>query len=290
MKKAIVILLTIAFLLLFVGTAFAASGPTYRAPGVGDTPHGSYAATNDECEICHSPHEAGIPAGVASYKLLRATTKAAACDYCHGASGAAVDYLVYQGTTVAGEHTIGAAVSTGIPDSSIAVNSLYCYDCHSVHGANTLAYGNTSVNAGVTLSSGAILKNNPIAGGAAATTLTGFCADCHTHNLAQMTDLQGATYDHMGITHPMVDSANSTNWVHANNGGTASGVTSEDCIDCHKGTGGSATGGLWPHQSAGAALINMTSAPTVYITSNTMDANCMTCHSLGVGQSGAGGY
>ena len=80
MKKLVILGLVAAFVFATTSIALAAPptswnppGDTYRNPAVPtDTPHGTYLATNDECEICHSPHQAGT--GGASYKLLRAAT------------------------------------------------------------------------------------------------------------------------------------------------------------------------------------------------------------------------
>ena len=66
----------------------------------------------------------------------------------------------------------------------------------------------------------------------------------------------------------------------------SSGVTvaygdSTDCVGCHTSDSGVAYSG--PHTSGGEALMNMKDADDNFVTRNTMDANCLTCH-LGVGE------
>lgn len=284
MKKGIVLLLAAVLVFAFATTAYAANpdswdplGPTYRDPGAGDSPHGSYAATNDECEICHSPHQAGT--GGASFRLLRATTQATACDYCHiAATGVASDWRVYQEggvdvkTNVVGGHEIEAF--TNIPDANvnyaIVGASLECYDCHTVHGAGALA-GYTTVNTLVApLANAAILKANANGVGGSAANIDQFCAECHDMNLN--TTYGDSVNDNSHIMGAVADLNGSLI--------TATSGASTHCSSCHVPT--TITDYKWPHNSYGAGLINLdtdgthnNSAP---ITRATMDANCLMCH------------
>lgn len=139
--------------------------------GIG-SPHGGFTTTTNLCKTCHAVHLAGDN----SYRLLKNGTTAEArssgegteagmgssrateCMYCHDATAGASDarpYALGEVATVRGEHTIG---STVMPDSDVNGGSgdegnytdrdpatyngegavLQCYQCHSVHGANTI--------------------------------------------------------------------------------------------------------------------------------------------------------
>lgn len=302
MKKSMILVLTLIFVFAFASVAYAnvddwnPAGPTYRAPLAGDSPHGTYLTTGDECEICHSPHQAGnngagqIGSTGASYKLLRGTDAASACDYCHtgAAAPAGATYTVYTVSgTVAKDaingHEIGAF--TDLPDNNIATlaatlgSSLDCFDCHSVHGANTVA-GVTSVQ-GIALPTAAILKRDPNADTTLATDLNSFCLECHNLN-------DGDTYNVAMTTHYM-GAAN----VAASPRGAAGIVgdaPSTYCYSCHVASAAAATAGYkWPHNSYGVALINMDTDPAAgvldytnlaaAISGTTMDGNCLMCHS-----------
>lgn len=276
MKKMLVVLLAVVFVMAFTSVAFAnpddwaGIGPTYKS---GDeaaltalAPHGGYLTTTDKCEVCHSPHGAGAT----SYKLLVGSTSADdACDYCHGASGVITAYRVYTGgKDDLNGHEIGT-FSGGVPDrtgawSGSVAGSLGCYDCHSVHGAARVT-SVSSVN-GKTLSSGAILKNDPGKDDGIAADVTHFCADCHNDNLNQ-------------------SGANKTSHIMTSTTTNSSGVTvaygdSTECVGCHTSDNGTAFS--WPHTSGGEALMNMTDDNDAFVTRDTMDANCLTCH-LGSG-------
>ena len=301
MKKATFLVLVCVFVLAFAATAFAESpdawnapGPTFRDPVAGDSPHGTYGTTGDECEVCHSPHKAGD--GATSYKLLRVTTAADACDYCHNSTGAANDpYLVYldaggaDAKTGINGHEI-EAFGGGVPDTATgdaatvttAVGtSLDCFDCHSVHGANTLgaaAFG-TSANGlsvppavGAQLPTYAILKEDPgnTIGGPAAS-INEYCDSCHSDNL--QTAVNGSSH-YMGAA----DAAGSTK------GATViASQASSNCRSCHTSDGITADYVIWPHNSRGEGLMEWESAAGVPVTRDTMDANCWGCHNGYVG-------
>ena len=269
MKKVLLTLSLITLCtLVFGGVALAAqpgtwndSGPTYRdpdvtAPGV-DTPHGTYVTGGDECEVCHSPHQAGI--GGASYKLLRVDNGDDACDYCHVGSGAKTTKIVYTdystGTvtkTGLNGHEIGVIESGGIPDSATPFalgsggsdpGSLFCSSCHSPHGANTV--GNYPGNK--------ILKNDPLDSGDPVDIndiitygQSVICAQCHDANWNWVNNY--TQYDDLGVngaSHPQSPA------------GPHTYQSSQYCDNCNAATK-SANGGtyiLYPHMSTGDALL-----------------------------------
>jgi hypothetical protein len=51
-------------------------------PAAHTSPHGGYTTTTNKCAVCHSTHYAE-----GSFMLLRANSREAACDYCHGSGG-----------------------------------------------------------------------------------------------------------------------------------------------------------------------------------------------------------
>lgn len=118
------------------------------------SPHGSFSTTSNKCKTCHAVHGALSD----SFRLLKNVDRAEECNYCHmgpaGASNKRLYALDDLGFSVRGEHTLG---STQVPDSDVNGGSeygllpdrggpysasneqvLYCYACHSVHGAYTL--------------------------------------------------------------------------------------------------------------------------------------------------------
>lgn len=299
MKKGIVLLLAVVFVIAFAQVAMAAQpagwnapGPTYRDPVVTDSPHGSYLTSGDECEVCHSPHQAGT-AGT-TYKLLRSGS-ANACDYCHDADGLAAAYRVYvvagvDAKTGINGHEIGAFPNTAgvLPDngaaSALVGTSLECYDCHTVHGAGAIAapgqipYNTSVAGVPVTLNATkpAILKENPAGDGDTATTINGFCADCHDLNL-------DVAYAETDVTHYM---GTGTAAGGPRGNANVSNGDSAYCGDCHIDDVETVTNRIdysWPHVSYGDALINLSNdgGPhdgTNPITRASMDANCLLCH------------
>ncbi|MDP2182616.1 MAG: hypothetical protein Q8K99_08620 [Actinomycetota bacterium] len=294
MRKFLFLALVFVFVMAFAGVAVAnpdswnPPGPTYRDPvttgASPDSPHGSYATTNDECEICHSPHQAGTAGS--TYKLLRGNNAASACDYCHANGGkAGSPYIVY---VVGGVNKINDlngheidAYTGEVPDDltngvdTVIGATLDCFDCHSVHGARTLttAQFGGSVN-GLTalqLPTAAILKRAP-GGGANATNINEWCDSCHTANLVTVID---------GISHYM----GTRGAVLSTRGNIElATVDSDDCSDCHNPDGITGDDYVWPHNSRGEGLMEWTSAgggPGVGtpVTRATMDANCLACHS-----------
>jgi hypothetical protein len=134
------------------------------------SPHGGFTSTSNLCKACHAVHGSGET----SWRLLKdgstdetrtqgerqgengmGNKRSTECMYCHDATSGTTAKKPYElavmGYPIRGEHALGA---TTIPDSSVNETSatdpndkigyltrdgvLDCYQCHSVHGANTL--------------------------------------------------------------------------------------------------------------------------------------------------------
>ena len=166
----IILALSIAFA-LFATPAFAegynASRPISDIEGWGSLsdnaaltsvpsgidPHGGYTTTTNLCADCHSTHYS-----VGSYMLLRANSREAACDFCHGGGGgssknimmdndyttSAVDMAAMLGsaadsTTTSGfgtGHTLGyeGFAPDDIRPAFSEPEGFSCFNCHSPHG------------------------------------------------------------------------------------------------------------------------------------------------------------
>ncbi len=176
-------LLTIGALcvaVLLVGTAAAyaegynqhGSGQTYgglytRESGYFSGPHGGYTTTTNKCQDCHSTHYAS-----GSFMLLRANSREAACDYCHGGGGGSQLNIMMDNdyrtgtydmtqasaipTTTMGfgtGHTLGyrGKAPADIQPAYSDPQGFSCFDCHTPHGnsARVLeAFGSPSHPAG----------------------------------------------------------------------------------------------------------------------------------------------
>jgi hypothetical protein len=289
MKKMIFVLLSLAMVLAFVGTAYAATtgnnetnswnpaGPTYSYPGAtlglrGGTawvpadgsPHDAYTTTSNKCEVCHSPHQAGTSGS--SFKLLYGTTSATgasgACLVCHvGSSLSIAD--VYESGAALGGHDLAAM--DHVPDSTwaLAGATLGCSDCHTVHGAGAIGTG------------AYILRSNPTwngvaYSGAAALNETQFCAACHDQNYPAAIN---------SISHYM----GASNAATSTRGATVlASASSADCSSCHSapvGTGTSNSSEVkWPHQSVSIVGLGLGSSGTAVTDQNHMDDHCLKCH------------
>lgn len=124
------------------------------------SPHGNFSTSTNKCKTCHAVHGARET----SFRLLRNESRQDECNFCHWKAAGASKYRLYAysdlGYTVRGEHTLGATI---VPDSNLARGnpaatsgdatynvpdrgtydswgnpSLFCFSCHSVHGAGTL--------------------------------------------------------------------------------------------------------------------------------------------------------
>ncbi len=121
-----------------------------RATGYFSGPHGGYTTTTNKCADCHSTHYAE-----GSFKLLRASSREAACDYCHGGGGGSTiniqmdnDYRtgafdVAQASAIATStmgfgtgHTLGykGNAPADIKPAYSDPEGFACFDCHSPHG------------------------------------------------------------------------------------------------------------------------------------------------------------
>lgn len=215
------------------------------AHGVEDYgPHDSYVSTGDECEMCHSPHQAGV--GGSSYKLTRATSKDDTCDYCHIGAGAKTVLTVYpDGKTGQNGHEI-EPFTGGIPDSdngaggvlTLPDDRLTCTNCHSVHGANLVNAPQKRV----------LLKADPAGNGGVANSMNAYCSDCHNRNWDTASG---------GDSHVMKPA------------GSKASASSELCQSCHAAKFHAAD---FPHSSGGAALLDQTADR------DSMDEVCLKCH------------
>lgn len=139
---------------LSVATAFAEgyNDPTQytRANGYFSGPHGGYTTTTNKCADCHSTHYAE-----GTFMLLRADSREAACDYCHGGGGGSTVNIMMDNdyntgafstskasaaaTTTMGfgtGHTLGYAgnAPADIKPAYSDPDGFACFDCHSPHG------------------------------------------------------------------------------------------------------------------------------------------------------------
>lgn len=282
-------------------------GPTNDAvwnPTTGGSPHGFFSATSNKCRVCHAVHEANSD----SWRLLKATDKVSECDVCHGTTGLTLKRPYGTKTyTIRGEHTLTSG-AIDIPDSTVTTslaNGLGCNNCHSVHGAKTLA----TLNATTTNWNTMILRYDPnsdtniLAKGSAGVVgdgtstpneiKTGFCADCHNKNpnwnAADTTPRANGTSHVQG---PAADGSLEVNSVTT----TVAYVTADTgCRSCHS---ASDVGNLWgigdtstslnafPHQTGSDKLladsIQNGGVATAVNDANrvipAMDEVCGTCH------------
>ena len=146
MKKVVIgALATFLFMLLLSSVALAAG---YSTTGFGTTPHSGYASTSNKCKVCHAVHDAASGGQV----LLRSTV-ANACNYCHVGGTISTKQPYGNSTTsytndYAWNHSsvgYGSIVNTDAKASFSAEESSTCTNCHSVHGANAITIGQTTI-------------------------------------------------------------------------------------------------------------------------------------------------
>ncbi|MHB1340771.1 MAG: hypothetical protein ACYC77_02000 [Coriobacteriia bacterium] len=155
-KITLVALLAIALVVLVAAPALAEGYNTgadlhTRAEGYFSGPHGGYTTTTNKCQDCHSTHYAS-----GSFMLLRASSREAACDYCHGGGGGSTinimmdnDYKnvgsseLATGVAIAVDsmgkgtgHTLGytGKAPADIKPAYSDPDGFACFDCHSPHG------------------------------------------------------------------------------------------------------------------------------------------------------------
>ncbi len=155
MKRIIAIIASAAALVAITAAPAMAEGYNEpgqytRATGYFSGPHGGYTTTTNKCADCHSTHYAS-----GSFMLLRASSREAACDYCHGGGGGSTinimmdnDYKsvgddTSDGVAVAVDsmgmgtgHTLGytGMAPTDIKPAYSSAQGFACFDCHSPHG------------------------------------------------------------------------------------------------------------------------------------------------------------
>jgi hypothetical protein len=225
--------------------------------------------------------------------------------YCHDASSGLTDKKPYEATelgqTVRGEHTLGA---TQVPDSDINGGTggwgnllrggqLQCYQCHSVHGANTIGFdkdhdGNLdpvaldgkvyTSNDGLENWDTKILRVDPSGDGVPlaknqgglipsqleglsanpAAVRTAFCADCHNLNPNWEVTTDDTTRAN-NRSHPQGPGVDGLMEVY---GETTRGVAGhlgpkQGCRGCHTASDNSGIVGVsrFPHQSSGWKLL-----------------------------------
>ena len=180
-KLFVVVLAVVAIMALAVAPAFAEGYNTAdeaytSGGGYFSGPHGGYTTTTNKCADCHSTHYAS-----GSYMLLRANSREAACDYCHGGGGGSTvnimmdnEYLAASADLTNGivnlsaVDTDTAALGTGhtlgytgyapadIEPAFTADQGFACFDCHSPHG-NSARILTTFSNPGRALGTGNVI-------------------------------------------------------------------------------------------------------------------------------------
>lgn len=315
------------------------------------SPHGGFTSSSNLCRTCHAVHSAGqfsyrlLKSGSDNFELgpdrtqgegshegagnLRATE----CMYCHDASAGLTSKKPYEmipsGKAVRGEHTLGA---TNVPDSNINIGSgawgklpnrdpvdsadsngiLQCYQCHSVHGANTIGATYNSSD-GIDSWNTKILRLDPAGDGSvlakgsgglsvpvweselagnSAAVRTGFCADCHNLNPNWVISAEDSDRPNR-TSHPQGPGADGLMEVY---GDATVGVAmhlgeQQGCRGCHAASDGGDLPGesRFPHQSGGWKLLwdsytttgvteNMAASPARVVPK--MDKVCLFCHPM----------
>lgn len=250
MKKLIFVILVLTFLVGMTAIAMAGQGGGGYAgvtssastftTAIGGPAHGSYATTTNQCKGCHAVH-----AATGTYKLLRGSSLATACNYCHAnTSGLITDKFVYEGGTGA-SHAIGVATIPDATSNTPIGSNLDCKDCHNAapHGAGVAANGKLTST------------TNPGGAGSVA-----FCGNCHDKN----TDIVLNTDSHI-ITA-------ATDFVR--NSLTVAWSNTQYCTSCHK-ANGEGLPADFPHSSNSTRFLKSGALSTGL-------ANvCVDCHTSG---------
>lgn len=245
MKRMRVLIVPLAVILVLGMSSLAyASGyvsPPPPYPIHPDDPHHGYATTTNKCKVCHAVHLA-----TGTFKLTRAASAETACDYCHVGAGAQTAKKVYTNALPKAGHYLGVGLGTTPDTSKSLTGNLYCYTCHSVHGANTIAGTD-------------ILKKDPAGDTGVAADADAFCADCHDKNLNKL-----GTEPYASTTHKMVGADSVHAW-----------VASSNCDSCHAEP--KVPTGDYPHTSLSSAFLGLGASGTS-VDATKLDNNCLKCH------------
>jgi hypothetical protein len=192
-KRALILVLAVVAIVAMTAIPAFAGGynnPTQykRSTGYFSGPHGGYTTTTNKCADCHATHYA-----TGSYMLLRANSREAACDYCHGGGGGSTINIQMDNDYNAGAYTMAQASAittttsgygtghtlgfTGNAPADINpaysdANGFACFDCHTPHG-NSARVMTTFANPGRVMGTGAavVLPTDPMyKGGTSAST------------------------------------------------------------------------------------------------------------------------
>ncbi|MCL4079320.1 hypothetical protein MX659_06960 [Coriobacteriia bacterium Es71-Z0120] len=174
-RRTMIVLAAAAVLVLLVAAPAFAEGYNNpiqytRANGYFSGPHGGYTTTTNKCQDCHSTHYAS-----GSFMLLRANSREAACDYCHGGGGGSTinimmdndyrsgSYDPSQASAIPTEtmgygtgHTLGykGNAPADIKPAYSDTQGFSCFDCHTPHG-NSARVLTTFANPGRLMGTGA---------------------------------------------------------------------------------------------------------------------------------------
>jgi len=271
MKKTMLILLILVFLMAMTGVAYTAgyNHPTSTTIPPGDNPHGGYADTSNKCKTCHAVHLAE-----GSFRLLRGATGAQdECDYCHGSGGHTAVIV----TTNGEGHTTDGGAQTAPDDCDPAwsTTAFRCSACHSPHDNDTVVLTDKG--------SSYLLKADPdpdeslywdaSVGGDESM----WCSDCHSANYGlhdgsdgKVKTVGGETrYGHDSSDTGWVDTTPADGWPDVSPDGTNNGPT---CKQCHQSGG-------YPHNQGGTTSRDMLKDSLGSGSSATqLDDVCNDCH------------
>lgn len=289
MKKFVFLVLVSFVFLLLLGSVALAGG--YQTGGFGTTPHSGYASTSTKCKVCHAAHDAA-----AGGQVLLSSTVANACNYCHITTATSSKHPYgdteanYTSDTAWNHSGVGYAsiANTDAKASFVNQETSTCNDCHSVHGANAITIGTTT-----------IAKKDPgVAGGPTATDENTFCANCHRSNHYSTSYNGAAPANYFGLSHIQGAANPSYGNTSATYTGRVAGTASTGCSNCHKvGDGTDRDVGTapyirnFPHRTqldatTGALeFLDTTYFGTAWnaVTStNKLDKVCLNCHYDGV--------